>query len=129
MILLFYSKYKGVLVEYTYVVTLAPVGVSVQKVVTSNEHIGKSYMFEVPEQEITFGLPIGIVRIVFQEFDLFELLGNTKGTVVSDIHDINRAPELYARLAKIAKEGKVKKPPSPVSRVHKERVGLHGCGL
>jgi hypothetical protein len=115
-------------VEYTYIVTLAPVGVSVQKVLTSNKHIG-SYMFEVPEQEVTFGLPTGVVRIVFQEFDLFELLGKTKDTVISDIHDINRAPELYARLAKIAKEGKVKKPPNHVSRVHQDRVGLYGCGL
>jgi len=88
---------------YTYIVALAPIGVSVQKVLASNEHVGKSYMFEVPEQEMTFGLPIGVVRIVFQEFDLINLFMNNKKVLTFDIHDINRAPELYARLSEVGR--------------------------
>jgi hypothetical protein len=83
-----------------YIVSLTPVGVAVaEELFSSNIHTDTTYPFEVPEQEMTFGLPSGNPRVSVSEFEVLNIIG--KNVKTFDIHDIEAAPELYARLKKM----------------------------
>ena len=81
-----------------YVLSLTPIGVVTRKeVYKPNIHMDMSYPFEVPDQEMTFGLPVGVTRVVVEKFDVMDLLGQNVQSF--DIHDIEKARELYSRLS------------------------------
>ena len=82
--------------NWVYLVFVSPTIVMVkEELFNMTEHMKKSIFFEVPEQEQTFGLPSGNVRVIVRKFD--EALDIRKMEVFS-IQDITKAPELYRRL-------------------------------
>lgn len=89
-----------------YLVYISPAVVVVkEELYVEFQHRATTYPFEVPEQEMTFGLPAGNQRVKVEKLGFGENF-DTEGCKVFSVHDIVNAPELYGRLLAMAAEAK-----------------------